>query len=110
VSIGYRENFIKLSYWYQSSYNVAEEAPMNLPRLKELRERAFLTQADLAQRAGVSEVTINRIENGHYRARFSTINKLAVALGVGPEVLADGAMPHSEAETRQRTREIDESC
>jgi putative transcriptional regulator len=33
-------------------------------RLKEIRERRELTQADLAQLAGVSRKTINTIENG----------------------------------------------
>jgi transcriptional regulator with XRE-family HTH domain len=63
------------------------EAPMQIPRLKEWRERALLTQADLAERSGVAEVTINRIENGRHEPRFSTIRKLATALGVEPAAL-----------------------
>lgn len=61
---------------------------MPVPRLKELREKAFLTQADLASKSGVAEVTINRLEQGHHSARFSTIRRLAEALGVTPEDLA----------------------
>jgi transcriptional regulator with XRE-family HTH domain len=58
-----------------------------LPKLKEIRERRLLTQAELATRSGVAETTINRLENARHEARFSTIKKLAVALGVEPEAL-----------------------
>jgi transcriptional regulator with XRE-family HTH domain len=57
---------------------------MQVPRLREFRERSVLTQAELAELAGVSEVQINRIENGHADPRPSTIRKLAAALGVEP--------------------------
>ena len=60
---------------------------MQLPRLKEHRERAFLTQADLAEKSGVAETTINRIEKGRHGARISTARKLAAALGVTPQDL-----------------------
>jgi len=52
--------------------------------LKELRESHFLSQADLAQKAGVSKDTINRLESGKQRPTFQTIRKLAKALGVEP--------------------------
>ncbi|HLF08389.1 MAG TPA: helix-turn-helix transcriptional regulator [Dehalococcoidia bacterium] len=55
--------------------------------MKILRQRAFLTQRELAQRAGLSEVTVNRLEQGKQTARISTIRKLASALGVVPEEL-----------------------
>ena len=61
-----------------------KEVAMQLPRLRECRERALLTQAELAEKAGVSEVTINRLENGRHAPRFSTVRKLAAALGVPP--------------------------
>jgi len=61
---------------------------MRLPRLRQLRERAFLTQAELAAKSGVAEVTINRIEQGRHSPRFSTIRRLADAFGVSPEELA----------------------
>ena len=60
---------------------------MRVPRLMILRRRAFLTQRELAQRAGLSEVTVNRLEQGKQTARISTIRKLASALGVVPEEL-----------------------
>ncbi|MHB8674769.1 MAG: helix-turn-helix domain-containing protein, partial [Candidatus Limnocylindrales bacterium] len=60
---------------------------MPVPRLKQLREQRFLTQAVLAERSRIAEPTISRLESGHQRARFSTIRKLAEALGVKPEKL-----------------------
>lgn len=59
-------------------------------RLRALRTRRVLTQRALAERSGVSLNTINRIEQGRLEPRFSTIHKLAGALGVSPEVLAGG--------------------
>lgn len=60
-----------------------------MPKLKEVRERRLLTQAELAQRSGVAETTINRLENARHEARFSTVRKLAEALGVEPEALME---------------------
>jgi transcriptional regulator with XRE-family HTH domain len=61
---------------------------MQLPSLKHYRERALLTQAELAERAGLSEMTINRIEGGQ-DARFRTIRKLAEALKLDAAELVD---------------------
>jgi transcriptional regulator with XRE-family HTH domain len=60
---------------------------MRLTRLRELRQRAFLTQAELGQKAGMSEATINRLESGKHEARISTVRRLAEALGVPPAEL-----------------------
>jgi transcriptional regulator with XRE-family HTH domain len=54
-------------------------------RLREVRERRFLTQQQLAERAGVAKVTIARIETGATRPSFTTVRKLAAALEVSPE-------------------------
>jgi transcriptional regulator with XRE-family HTH domain len=62
---------------------------LKAPKLKELRERAFLTQADLAEKSGVAEATINRLELGKREARISTIRRLAQALGVQPKELIE---------------------
>jgi len=56
-------------------------------QLRQIRERKALSQRDLAQRAGVGEATISRIEQGRVRPRPSTLRKLAAALGVAPEKL-----------------------
>jgi transcriptional regulator with XRE-family HTH domain len=62
---------------------------MRLPGLRYCRERALLTQADLAERSGVAEVTINRLENNRHEARISTVRKLAEALRVEASELMD---------------------
>ena len=56
-------------------------------RLRQVRERLFVTQAELAERTGIAEATISRIENGLQRPRISTVRRLAEALGVSPEAL-----------------------
>jgi transcriptional regulator with XRE-family HTH domain len=56
--------------------------------LKEWRLKKVLTQEELGRRAGVGEVTVNRIEGGQ-KARISTIRKLADALGIRPEQLIE---------------------
>ena len=56
-------------------------------RLKEIREQALLTQQELADDAGLQFATISRIENDHVDPHFSTIKKLAKALGIDPSQL-----------------------
>ena len=55
-----------------------------MARLRELREKQFLTQLELADKSKISEITLNRLENGKQKPRFVTIRKLAKALGVEP--------------------------
>jgi transcriptional regulator with XRE-family HTH domain len=62
---------------------------MNVPRLRELREQRLMTQGELAAKAGLTHATISRLETGKHRPYFSTIRKLAGALGVRPQVLAE---------------------
>lgn len=58
-------------------------------RIRQVRERLFVTQAELAERTGISEATLSRIENGLQRPRISTVRKIATALGVQPGELVD---------------------
>jgi len=57
-----------------------------LPSLKRIRLSQFMTQEELAERAGLSRLSVNRIEGGQ-PARLSTIKKLATTLGVAPATL-----------------------
>ena len=59
--------------------------------MREARERALLTQEELAARAGVQPFTISRIETGKVEPRFRTIRKLAEALDMEPAELVKGA-------------------
>jgi transcriptional regulator with XRE-family HTH domain len=56
-------------------------------KLKATRTRRLLTQEELAERAGVSAATVVRVERDQAEPHFSTIRKLAKALGVGPTEL-----------------------
>jgi DNA-binding XRE family transcriptional regulator len=51
-------------------------------RLRRLRERAGLTQNELADRAKVGRATISRIENGKMYAHTATLRRLAKALNI----------------------------
>ena len=62
--------------------------------LRRLREDRLLTQAELAERAGIALSSLVRIENDQVDPRFTSIRKLAQALEVHPRELtgrpADG--------------------
>ncbi len=62
--------------------------------LRSLREDRLLTQAELAERAGIALSSLVRIENDQVDPRFTSIRKLAQALEVHPRELtgrpADG--------------------
>lgn len=66
-------------------------------RLREVRERLFVTQAELANRSGVAESNISRIESGIQFPRISTVRKLALALGVSPNELIEWEEPAKTA-------------
>ena len=52
-------------------------------RVKELREKAKMTQEELAKTAGISRVTLSGIESGTAEvATTKTLSKLAEALNV----------------------------
>ena len=55
--------------------------------LRWLREDRLLTQAELAERAGIALSSLVRIENDQVYPRFSSIRKLARALDVHPREL-----------------------
>lgn len=55
--------------------------------LKVARTALGLTQADLAERVGVSRKTINTVENGVFVPSTVLALRLAKALGVAVEVL-----------------------
>ena len=49
-------------------------------RVREIRESMLISKAELARRAGVSPLTIDRIESGH-NCRLETKRKIILALG-----------------------------
>jgi DNA-binding XRE family transcriptional regulator len=50
-------------------------------RLREIRESRLMSKAELARLAGVSAVTIDRVERGE-DCRMETKRKILVALGI----------------------------
>jgi DNA-binding XRE family transcriptional regulator len=56
-------------------------------RLLTLRAKNDLSQAGLAELAGVDRKTINRIENGHFSPALDTLVRLSSALSVTPSSL-----------------------
>jgi transcriptional regulator with XRE-family HTH domain len=58
-------------------------------RLKRLRALDALTQAELAERAGLTTAAVARIERDEAEPRPSTLRKLARALGVQPRQLIE---------------------
>lgn len=59
-------------------------------RLKRQRTLRALTQAELADRAGVTTATVARIERDEIEPRMTTLRKLAWALEVDPAELVEG--------------------
>ena len=53
------------------------------------RVARFWTQKQLAREAGISQKALSKIENDEVEPRFSTIIRLAKALGVDPSELVD---------------------
>ena len=66
--------------------------------LRQLRAEQFLSQAELARRAGLHALTITRLEAGITAPSTRTVRALADALGVQPR---DLATPLEVAELRR---------
>jgi len=58
-------------------------------RLKQLRATREMSQADLAERSGISREYIARLETGHHDPSVSTLVTLAKALKVKPGKLLE---------------------
>ena len=59
-------------------------------QLKKLRTLRALTQAEVAERAGVTTATVARVERNEIEPRMTTLRKLAAALEVDPGELVRG--------------------
>ena len=64
-----------------------EEVEVDVAKLKRLREDRVLSQRELARIAGLTHVTVWRLENGFTGAHAQTIRKLAEVLEVEPREL-----------------------
>ena len=53
-------------------------------RVRAERTKRFMTQEQLARASGISQKALSKIETNEVEPRFSTILKLAKALGIDP--------------------------
>jgi DNA-binding XRE family transcriptional regulator len=58
-------------------------------RVRSARAEAGLTQAELAEKSGIRQSHISRIENGEHSATHKTLAKLAEAMGTSVEHLQE---------------------
>lgn len=67
-----------------------EETRKNIiQKYVECRKKQKLTQAELAERAGISRTNISRFESGTYNPSLETLVKVALALGMSLDVSLD---------------------
>lgn len=80
-------------------------------RVKEARDYRMLTQAELAERAGLHRVHIAAIEGprADRPATVRTVRRLAAALGVDPHWLRDGTGEPAYTEKPGRVTAEDEA-
>jgi transcriptional regulator with XRE-family HTH domain len=71
-------------------------------RLKELRQKARMTQPQLAEKAGLSKAGIAHLEQGLREPSWTTVQALAAALGV--DCLAFKAAPAAGTKAARRGR------
>jgi transcriptional regulator with XRE-family HTH domain len=67
----------------------ADGATLLTVGLREIRQAKVLSQRALAELSGVSQKTIVDVERGQKRPHPTTIRKLAAALAIAPEALAE---------------------
>jgi predicted transcriptional regulator len=60
-----------------------EDVPLVTNRLKEVRENLLISKSELARKAGISQLTIARVEKG-IACRQETKRKILAALGLKP--------------------------
>ena len=76
---------------------VAETFYADQPSVAQLRLQKGWSQAELARRANTSQSYIARLELGRTDPQISTVRKIATALGVSIEVLANALGSEDEA-------------
>lgn len=74
-------------------------------RLRELRSKAGVTQKELAERAGLSELGVRQLEIGRREPSFETVLKIAQGLGVS---LSAFDPPPEEPPKRNRRKAKDD--
>lgn len=73
-----------------------------MTRLRDIRRRRFLTQAELSENSGLTIATISQLEHGRRRPSLWTVRRLAEGLGVRPEKLIDDKFGWDDDQARSR--------
>lgn len=73
-------------------------------KIRAARERACLSQDELADKAGTNGAFLGRVERGLQNMSLMTIGRLAVALGVAPSLFFEGVVPQPDVGERPRRR------
>lgn len=73
-------------------------------RVRRLRRKRGLSQAELGAAAGIAPSTISRLEHDRRQARLELLQPLARALGIGIEVLVGTGTPDPRVHTRAARR------
>jgi len=76
-----------------------------LAQLVQLREEAGLTQADIAERLGISQPRVNQIERQRNVPRLDVVVRLAQSVGA-EIVIRKGIPPQSGGEKPSRKRDV----
>ena len=74
-------------------------------KISQLRRERKWTQSELAERAGITQNQVSRIEKGKTRPRGSTIQGLDDALGVDPEDLENNPIFEEESPVAKMAQE-----
>lgn len=59
-------------------------------QIRELRERQHMSQQELAEKAGIPQSHVSRLENGKHTATYLTVKRIAQALNTRPSVIDPG--------------------
>ena len=83
-------------------------------KIQEFRKLRGLSQAELAEKAGISEISIRKYEKGERRPKVETLSKIAMVLnvpitdlaGFEPSMLSDFAVPPGKIKLGSEGEEI----
>jgi transcriptional regulator with XRE-family HTH domain len=82
---------------------------MDIPYLRQWRQRAVMSQEQLSERTGVARDTISKLETGRRKAYPTTIRKLAAGLEVEPQLLMGGVVYFDDEPVEQNEEPAEES-
>ena len=73
--------------------------------IQKYRKDKKLTQLELAKRAGLSEISIRKYENGDRKPKIETVQKIAEALDISPYSLYSFEMAAEEIDKKIERKE-----